>query len=65
MAHYGEHNMKICLLAAVLLLAGCSTDSYYRGNTKVTVKRFIGIPYLEKEKTVKRKQPGSDSVPVR
>jgi uncharacterized lipoprotein len=60
----GGHNMKVCLLAAVLLVAGCSTDSYYRGNTKVTVKRFIGIPYLETEETVKRRQPGSDSVPV-
>jgi len=57
--------MKVCLLAAVLVVVtGCSTDSYYRGNTKVTVKRFIGIPYLEKEESVKRRQPGSDSVPV-
>ena len=56
--------MKICLLAAVLLLLGCSTDSYYRGNTLLTVKRFAGIPYLEKEETVRRKQVGSDSVPV-
>ena len=56
--------MKVCLLVTVLLMAGCSTDSYYRGNTKVTVKRFIGIPYLEKEETVKRKSPGADSVPV-
>jgi hypothetical protein len=52
------------LLAAALLVAGCSTDSYYRGNTRVTVERFIGIPYLETEETVRRKQPGSDSVPV-
>ena len=56
--------MKICLLAAVLLLAGCSTDSYYKGNTRVTVKRFIGIPYLETEETVKRRQPGADTVPL-
>ena len=56
--------MKICLLAAVLLLAGCSTDSYYRGSTKVTVKRFIGIPYLEKEESVRRRQPGADTVPL-
>ena len=56
--------MKVCLLIAVLVVTGCSTDSYYRGNTRVTVKRFIGIPYLEKEETVKRRQPGSDSIPV-
>ena len=56
--------MKAGLLIAVLVVTGCSTDSYYRGNTRVTVKRFIGIPYLEKEETVKRKSPGADSVPV-
>jgi hypothetical protein len=56
--------MKAGLLIAVLVFTGCSTDSYYRGNTLVTVKRFAGIPYLEKEETVKRKSPGSDSVPV-
>jgi hypothetical protein len=53
-------------LAAVLLVSGCSTDSYYRDtNTLVTVKRFAGIPYLEKEEHVKRKQVGPESVPVR
>jgi len=58
--------MKICLLAAALLMAGCTTNSYYKdNNTRVTVKRFIGIPYLETEDTVKRKQPGSDSFPVK
>ena len=57
--------MKVCLLAGVLVMAGCSTNSYYRdGNTLVTVKRFAGIPYLEKEEHVTRKSPGSDSVPV-
>lgn len=56
--------MKVCLLAIVLLLLGCSTDSYYRGHTLVTVKRFAGIPYLEKEESVRRKPVGSDSVPV-
>ena len=57
--------MKICLLAAVLLMAGCTTNSYYKDNhTRVTVKRFIGIPYLETEERVIRRQPGADSVPV-
>jgi hypothetical protein len=46
------------------MVAGCSTDSYYKGNTRVTVKRFIGIPYLEKEEKVRRKPVGSDSIPV-
>ncbi|MEN8108694.1 MAG: hypothetical protein ABFS22_11895 [Pseudomonadota bacterium] len=58
--------MKSCLLAAVLVVAGCSTESYYKDhNTRVTVKRFAGIPYLEKEETVKRRPAGSESVPVR
>jgi len=58
--------MKACLLAAVLTVAGCTTSSYYKdGNTRVTVKRFAGIPYLEKEERVIRKQPGSDTVPVK
>jgi hypothetical protein len=53
-------------LAALLLVSGCSTDSYYKdNNTRVTVKRFAGIPYLEKEEHVKRRPAGSDSVPVR
>ena len=56
--------MKVCLLATVLVLAGCSTSTHYEGNTRVTVKRFAGIPYLEKEESVRRKQPGADSVPV-
>jgi len=43
--------MKKILLSVLLLsLGACTTDSYYRDrHTKVTVKRFIGIPYLEKE----------------
>lgn len=56
--------MKVCLLAALLVVAGCSTSTHYEGHTRVTVKRFIGIPYLEKEETVRRKPVGSDSVPV-
>ena len=56
--------MKIALLATVLMVTACSTDSYYKdNNTLVTVKRFAGIPYLEKEERVTRKQPGADSFP--
>ena len=58
--------MKLCLLAVLLMLAGCSTNSYYKDNgTLVTVKRFAGIPYLEKEERVIRKQPGADSFPAK
>jgi len=53
-------------LPALLLVSGCSTSSYYKDtNTRVTVKRFAGIPYLEKEEHVKRKPVGPKSVPVR
>ena len=41
------------LLSVLLIMAmvtGCTTNSYYRDrHTKVTVKKFMGIPYLEKE----------------
>jgi hypothetical protein len=58
--------MKICLLAAVLMVTGCSTVSYYKdSNTLVTVKRFAGIPYLEKEERTTRKQPGADYFPAK
>ena len=58
--------MKIYLLATVLLITSCSTDSYYKdSNTLVTVKRFAGIPYLEKEERTTRKQPGADSFPAK
>lgn len=57
--------MKVCLLIAVLVVTGCSTDSYYRDrNTLVTVKRFAGIPYLEKEEHVSTRPAGSDVVPL-
>lgn len=46
------------LLILLLLASGCSTDSYIRDDgTKVTVKKFAGIPYLEEEVT-------TESVPV-
>jgi hypothetical protein len=50
--------MKRLLLILLLLVSGCSTDSYIRDDgTKVTVKKFAGIPYLEEEVT-------TESVPV-
>ena len=40
--------MKRLLLILLLLVSGCTTDSYIRDDgTKVTVKKFAGIPYLE------------------
>ena len=48
--------MVLSVLLVMAMITGCTTHSYYKDrNTKVTVKKFIGIPYLEKEeKTVTR-----------
>ena len=44
--------MKRLLLILLLLVSGCTTDRYIRDNgAEVTVKKFIGIPYLEEEVT--------------
>jgi hypothetical protein len=47
--------MRACLpvLLVMAIVTGCTTDSHYRDrHTKVTVKKFIGIPYLEKEERI-------------
>ena len=49
------------LLLLCLAVAGCTTQSYYREDgTKVTVKKFAGVPYLEKEERTTSKPPGSE-----
>jgi len=46
--------MKRLLLILSLLVSGCTTDSYIRDDgTEVTVKKFIGIPYLEENVSTK------------
>jgi hypothetical protein len=51
----------LCLLSA----AGCTTHSFYREDgVKVTVKKFAGVPYLEKEETTKVVTPGSKDKPA-
>ena len=49
-------SMVLSVLLAISMVTGCTTHSYYKDrHTKVTVKKFIGIPYLqEEEKTVTR-----------
>ena len=50
------HLLMLCFLAA----SGCSTQSYYREDgVKVTVKKFAGVPYLEKEERTKVVTPGA------
>jgi hypothetical protein len=57
--------MKVCLLSMLLLVSGCSTDTYYKDSrTLVTVKKFAGIPYLEKEEHTSKRPAGSQSVPL-
>jgi hypothetical protein len=51
------HLLMLCLLAAT----GCTTQSYYREDgVKVTVKKFVGVPYLEKEEKTKVVTPGAE-----
>ncbi len=49
------------LLGLVLALScGCTTDSHYQADgAKVTVKKFVGIPYLKKEERTKVRPEGS------
>jgi hypothetical protein len=52
------------LLLSLLAAAGCTTHSFYREDgVKVTVKKFIGVPYLEKEERTKVVTPGSGNQP--
>ena len=49
--------LSLCLLT----IAGCTTHSYYREDgAKVTVKKFAGIPYVEKEERTRVVAPGSE-----
>lgn len=44
--------MKKLLLVLLMLVSGCTTHSYLREDgERVTVKKFLGIPYLEKDAT--------------
>ena len=44
-------SVPLLLLALMLTLScGCTTHSYMRDDgAKITVKKFVGIPYLERE----------------
>ena len=57
--------MKTCFLTVLLLVYGCSTDTYYKDSrTLVTVKKFAGIPYLEKEEHTTTRPAGTHSSPA-
>lgn len=58
-----RHRMVLLymLIACFLALAGCTTQTYYREDgVKVTVKKFAGVPYLEKEERTKVVPAGSE-----
>ena len=49
--------MKKLLLIPLILVSGCSTDSYMREDgVRVTVQKFLGIPYLERDEIKEREQ---------
>ncbi len=44
--------MKKIIWVLLILVSGCTTGSYIRENgERVVVKKFLGIPYLEKDTT--------------
>jgi hypothetical protein len=63
-----NYRQSVCLPVLVLVLAlssGCTTHSHYRDDgAKITVKKFVGIPYLEKEERTSTRQTGSEYKPV-
>ena len=45
-----ETGMRSLVAVLTLVLAGCTTSSYIKEDgTQVTVKRFVGVPYLEED----------------
>ena len=63
-----NYRQSVCLPVLALVLAlssGCTTHSHYRDDgAKITVKKFVGIPYLEKEERTSTRQTGSEYKPV-
>ena len=57
--------MKKLLLVLLLLVSGCTTDRYIRDDgARVTVKKFLGIPYLEKDETTQSIPMGTTGHPM-
>ena len=66
MSQLEGHSIRPALILMVCLLAvtGCSTQTYFREDgAKVTVKKFAGIPYLEKEEKTKVVPAGAEYQP--
>ena len=63
MSHRQARSTALLYLFALCLplAAGCTTQSYYREDgVKVTVEKFAGIPYLEKEEKTTVVPAGSE-----
>jgi hypothetical protein len=55
----------LLLLMSLALSCGCTTHSYYQDDgAKITVKKFVGIPYIKKEERSITRPEGSEYKPV-
>ncbi len=57
--------LLLLLSLALVLSCGCTTHSYYQDDgAKITVKKFVGIPYIKKEERSITRPEGSEYKPV-
>ncbi len=57
--------MRYLMILACLALGACTSNSYVREDgTRVTVKRFAGIPYLEEDVSTEVVPLGSPANPI-
>ncbi len=63
-----QFRKSVALLFLALMLplsCGCTTHSYKRDDgAMITVKKIMGIPYLEKEERTITRPPGSEYRPL-
>ncbi|HYQ73461.1 MAG TPA: hypothetical protein VET88_16245 [Gammaproteobacteria bacterium] len=67
MSESGDHGIRsaLVLMTCLLVVTGCSTQTYYREDgAKVTVEKFAGIPYLEKEEKTRVVPAGAEYEPT-